>query len=89
MQNGQINPEINRDVAETSVFSQGKDSLVEPSDRAEGADAEDGEAVAWLLVSFLPCSAANLVQSITKCPLHLCETSLPCKDITSHVPPCY
>lgn len=48
MQNGQIHPEINQGGIETRVYSQGKDSnrLWDLWISAEGADAEDREAVA-------------------------------------------
>lgn len=48
MRNGQIYLEINQGAKETSVYTQGKDSneLWYLQIRAEGAEAEDGDAVA-------------------------------------------
>lgn len=72
MQNGQVHPEINQGAKETSVYTQGKDrnELWYLWIGVEGTEAEDGDAVAWL-VNSLPCSAARLTQNITKCASHL------------------
>lgn len=72
MQNGQVHPEINQGAKETSVYTQGKDRNEQWYlwIGVEGTEAEDGDAVAWL-VNSLPCSAARLTPNITKCASHL------------------